>query len=597
MAETTAQGIPAPTTVQKKKVLLELYSGVNCQYCPTGDRIAEQLTESNPGNVIILDIQTGIYAEPNAGQPDYRTPFGDGLENLIDLTGYPAGTINRHVFPGWGQQPNGLAMAPTYWNNAVAQILAQDAAANLGVEAELDVQTKLLTVNVEVYYTGNPPTTSNRLNVAILQDNIIGPQIIGSTVTPDPDLVLPNGLYIHNNMLRHLMTGQFGTVISPAVAGSRIPKTYAYQIPANDSIYKVPAVLGDLEVVVFVTENTKEVINVERVKPTLTNFLHALDAKTVEAGIASTPVCGEYINTPTIKFMNNGSQTLTSLLIDYTINGSIHKSYQWAGSLPPLSEQQITLDPIRYYPLETVNTLTVTIRLPNGGTDQNTSNDTAAYEFASAPDASSTVNMTLQLDYWGSEVKWRLVNSADEVLYSGGPYSDVPNPNTNPPLPAPITQTFSLLPGHCYKFVAIDSFGDGILGNNTGFTLIDDEGLVIVSRFASYGYEGSVSFGVDAPKVDSSDVFTSVAGAEVSERIHIYPNPALGNISIQLPSIEFSDWHIYLANALGQTIRTIDKERGTRQVQMDVAGLSPGIYFVNVITGEKRYAKKLLIAF
>ena len=36
--------------------------------------------------------------------------------------------------------------------------------------------TNTLTVNVEIYYTGSQTVTSNKLNVAVLQNNIEGPQ-------------------------------------------------------------------------------------------------------------------------------------------------------------------------------------------------------------------------------------------------------------------------------------------------------------------------------------------------------------------------------------------------------------------------------------
>ncbi len=591
-ANASAQGIPAPTTIKKKKVLLELYSGIHCQFCPTGDRVAKELAEANPGKVIIFDIQAGIYAAPYPGEPDYRTPFGDGLEALIDLTGYPAGVVNRHIFAGWGQAPNGLAMPTNRFAAAASQIMSQDASANIGVEAEIDVQTRLLTVNVQVYYTGNPSTTTNKLSVAILQDNLIGPQIIGSGVTPDPDLVLPNGLYNHSHMLRHLLTTTFGQNISPAIAGSTIDKTYSYLI--RDSIYEIPAVLGDLKIVVFLAENTKEIINAEVVKPVFTNFQYTLDTKAVDAGISEEPVCGGYSSTPFVKFMNNGSQTVTSLAVDYTINGSINKTYQWTGNVAPFSEAQIDLTPINYYPLET-NTLSVTIKNPNGSADQNSSNDGYDYEFESAPDASNTVIMKLQLDRYGAEVSWKLQNSGGAELYSGGPYANV---SSTSPLPAPIRDTFSLTSADCYELVVIDTFGDGILGTNVGFTLTDNEGLVIVSNYANYEYEGRVSFGVDAPKVDSSDVFTAVGDANALEGIRVYPNPASDVINIILPSENISNLNIHLSNFLGQTVMTLaeNEQQRSGNFQVNTAGLPPGIYFLQFAAGENRHAQKIVIA-
>jgi hypothetical protein len=291
--------------------------------------------------------------------------------------------------------------------------------------------------------------------------------------------------------------------------------------------------------------------------------------------------------------MNNGSQTITTLAVDYTINGSIQKAFQWTGNVAPFSEATIDLEPIKYYPLET-NTLTVTVKNPNGGTDQNSLNDEVDFEFASAADAANTVMMKLQLDRYGAEVLWKLQNSTGTELYSGGPYTNVPSTS---PLPAPIRDTFNLTSGDCYELVVTDTFGDGILGTNVGFTLTDNEGLVIISNYANYAYEGLVSFGVDAPKVDSSDVFTGVGDVNVLEGIHVYPNPVSDVINVIFPSEGIDNLNIQLSNFIGQTVMTLaENEKKSGNFQIKTTGLSRGVYFLKFVSGEKRFAQKIVIA-
>ena len=58
-----------------------------------------------------------------------------------------------------------------HWSNASNQTRNQSSYVNVATTATIDVNTRLLTVFVEAYYTGASPVASNRLNVALLQNN------------------------------------------------------------------------------------------------------------------------------------------------------------------------------------------------------------------------------------------------------------------------------------------------------------------------------------------------------------------------------------------------------------------------------------------
>ena len=96
--------------------------------------------------------------------------------------------------------------------SASSQLLSQPSPVNVGVQATVDIATNVLTVDVEVYYTGTQTITMNRLNVAVVQHNVEGPQTGGQS--NNPGAMLSNGNYNHNHMLSHLLTGQWGEYIS-----------------------------------------------------------------------------------------------------------------------------------------------------------------------------------------------------------------------------------------------------------------------------------------------------------------------------------------------------------------------------------------------
>ena len=86
--------------------------------------------------------------------------------------------------------------------------------------------------------------------------------IVGSSVVRD-------SAYIHNDMLRHYVTGQWGDEITSATtAGSVVRATYNYTIPdkfVNDPVNnrrgEGDAIINDLKVVVFVSRDRVNILN------------------------------------------------------------------------------------------------------------------------------------------------------------------------------------------------------------------------------------------------------------------------------------------------------------------------------------------------
>jgi hypothetical protein len=235
------------TEPMPRNAVLEEFTGIYCQYCPDGHAIAADLLENNPGRMVVLGVHQGSFANPNGDDPDYRTDFGDALANQADVGGYPAGTVNRHEFDGM-QQNGGTAMSRGSWGPATDLILQQMSPVNVGIQTSYEEATRELTVDVELYYTGDAVEASNFITVAITQNHVFGPQTGGGA----------GDNYEHMHMLRHFVTGQWGDEVSPTTAGTLIERTYTYTLP--DAIREVELIPEDCEVAVFVTETTQEII-------------------------------------------------------------------------------------------------------------------------------------------------------------------------------------------------------------------------------------------------------------------------------------------------------------------------------------------------
>jgi len=274
--------IPVSTVAQKKRVLLEEFTGMHCGYCPQGHYQAHQLLTNHPGKVDVIAVHN---YNPLAGpytpsEIDMETTMGYNLLvqafDAYYASGLPIGTINRHKFSSINPYGIGLNPDPD-WETAANTILAQDAYVNVGVAANFNPNDRKLTINVEMYYTGNT-SNANNLHVFIVQDSIVGPQTdYSSGHSANPLGWVPGSNYTqynHLHVLRDFVTGQWGEVITEAkTAGTLLTRQYTYTLPVNWPLYvdsdpqavksntPIPVVVKNLKIVAFVAEGKKEVIN------------------------------------------------------------------------------------------------------------------------------------------------------------------------------------------------------------------------------------------------------------------------------------------------------------------------------------------------
>ncbi len=535
------------TSPEDRKVVLEEFTGIHCVYCPQGHVIAQGIKDANPDTVFLINIHTGSYANPSSGEPDFRTPFGSAIASQSGLVGYPAGTVNRQNFPGMEQGASGTtAMSRGSWVNASNQTLADGSYVNVGVEATVDVQTNEMIIHVEGFYTGDSPEGTNMLNIALLQNNTTGPQTGGGM----------GDQYVHQHRLVDMITGQWGVSIPTTTTDTFVDETFTHTVPADYNGVLVE--LADLEVVAFITETQQLVSSGSGCYPTFTGITLVNDAnlRYIEDEAAS---CSGIV-TPKVNVQNTGQNPITSLDITYSINSGTEMVYNWTGNLTSLQNETIELPELSY---STQSSNTIAVSIPND--DENTNNN-ASISFDQALDATSTIDMELNTDNYGSEVRWNVTDFEGIVLYNGGPYG---NNQT-------INETFNL-PESCYTFNLIDTYGDG----GGAVTLTDSDGIEVFYTNGAYGSGESKNF--------STDGFIVLGlGDSALEAVSIYPNPATSVLNIQ--NVENSTIEVY--NILGQTIYS--KTNISLNEQVNVSHLTKGTYFVKITNGDAVKTSKFI---
>lgn len=540
------------TTPENRKAILEEFTGINCVFCPQGHAIANAIKANNPDNFFVINIHQGGFATPGAGQPDFRTPFGNAIVNQSYSGGgfgYPSGTVNRQNFPGREMTaPGTTAMGRNFWTISSNETIAQSSYVNLGVEATIDVNTRELTVHVEAYYTGNSPVGTNKLNVALLQNNTLGPQTGGGM----------GNNYQHMHRLVHMVTGQWGVDINTTTSGSFVDQTFNYTIPADYNGVPVDFFEAEMEVVVFMTETQQNIISGNGAYATYTGLTHSNDASLNDVSDLMDQ-CSDVI-TPVIKIQNTGSNPLTSLTIEYSVNGGGTETYNWTGNLTSLLFETIELPEIQY-DLQANNTLTIS--LPND--DDNTNNE-MTLNFEEAVESHYELDLTVQTDGWGSEVRWNIKNAEGQTIYQGGPYGN------NQTINVDITLT-----DDCYTFNLIDTYGDG----GGPVSLTDTNGLVIYSTSGNYGSGESENFSVTGNPLGINENNEMV--------VMMYPNPSEGIVNIQTKN----NLDISIFDITGKLVfNAHDISNGN---QLDLSALKTGLYMVKLNDGSNESTQKLII--
>lgn len=542
------------TAPQNKKVILEEFTGINCVFCPQGHQIANTISNNNPGNVFIINIHSGGFANPSPGQPDFRTPFGTALDNQSSLQGYPAATVNRTVFSGLGQTTGGTAMNRNNWTNASNAILGQSSYVNVGVEAEINVTTRQLVVTVEAYYTGNSPQSTNKMNIALLQNNTFGPQVGGNM----------GDNYPHMHRLVHMLTGQWGVNITSTTQGSFYENTFTYTIPEQYNNIPVDLFIAEMEVVAFVAEGNQTIVSgngyVADLVGLQNNDLAISDFDEFEEA------CG--LISPKITIQNRGNSDTSSIDVTYSFNNEEEVTYNWTGNLESLEKVEINLPEVSYNILTTNNILEISL-----DDDDDNDNNTVSHSYnLAAIHETNELELTIKLDQYPEETTWNITNSAGEIVHSGGPYPGQVNQT--------VTQTLTLSNNDCYEFTIFDQFGDGICCQyGQGFyELKTDEGTMIVN---------GGQFGSSETKMFSNFNTLSSEGFEFLD-FNFYPNPSNGTINF----VTEEKFDISIFNIQGKKVFEMKNLGQNSQINLNQPS---GIYIANITSGNKKTTKKLII--
>ncbi len=572
--------LPVSQTATNKSFVLEELTGIHCQYCPDGHKIANQIKAANPTRVVLVNIHSGGYAAPSAGEPDFRTANGTALDAFFNPSGYPAGSAQRRDSDSDGK----IAIGRGSWTSIANTVLAETSPLNMAMEATIDASTRVVTINVQMFYT-TPYAggTTHKLNIGILQNNVESAQ---SGSSYNPSAILPNGNYLHQHIFRGFVNanGNAGVAIDASTVGV-ITETVTYTLPA--SINGVPLEIGDLEFFAFVgpgmnTASTSAIITGTEVVPTYTNVPPA--TASLNSILGTYNVCSGQTISPVVKVTNTG-EAITSLDFSSSINGGTPTVYNWTGNIPDFGSAEITLPAMAFTPIGT-NNLQVTITAVNGGTGNvgSTAVQTKPITIGTlAINNNVTVKMTT--DRYGSEITWKIFNSTGTQVGAGGPYTDAAASGAFPQADV----VLNLPNNDCYKAVVYDSYGDGFdSGYGNGNFDVTSLGNIVMNVATFNTSEAS-----DVAKMQATAGLNDLAN-EIG--LSIYPNPASTLLNVEF-NANNSDYSIEVLDLTGRSLslNTYSKLNGNQNIKLSVADLNTGNYIIKITTNGVSSIQKFVV--
>ena len=468
------------TEPANRNVILEEFTGRGCGYCTDGHRIANELMAANPDRLWAINIHAGGYAQTS--YPNMITQDGNTIHGGFQISGYPTGVVNRTTAAGQSRSA---------WAGIASQQLNQVSECNVAGMAIVNPQTRLATITVEVYYTGNSTVDQNFLTVAMLQDSILGSQADYGNYNPTQWL---NGQYVHMHILRDVISeSAWGDPISPTTQGTLITRTYEYEIPeVIGSPNGVDVDIDNIFFLAWVSERQQG----NAYRPILTgchlDMVQGSD-EPIYPMIRSVSQVGGATCTHTkivdVNVQNGGTDVLTSLTINAEVEGETY-TINWEGNLAQYEIEKLEIPVEVSFGTHPIN---VEITEANGqpySTQVTSSVNCLEWQSVEIEGEEEELKLELMQDKFGNHITWEFTTPDGTVLASGGPYTMLAS-GTGTQLHI---EHATVPANECVKFTIYDQMENGICCSfGHGYYIVkDSQGNVLL------GDEDDGEFGAEA---------------------------------------------------------------------------------------------------
>ncbi len=527
--------------VEREMVILEIVTGTWCQYCPGAAMGADDLIE-NGHDVAVVEYHGG---------DDYQNSYSVSRINYYGVTGYPTSKFDGILTVSGGSSTQSLysSYLPKY--NQRKAVLSSFTVAVEGTNTGLEEYNVNVTIEKVAAYTGN-----NLVLHAVLTESHIEEFWQGL-----PEL---------NFVERLMIPNQFGTTLDFSQSN-----TQEISLQFNkDSDWNYE----HCELVLFIQNTTsKEILQGKKVNISEFGTTNQYDASITKISMLPEAICDGLLE-PEVTIRNTGSDDLTNVDIEYNVNNGGNEIFAWTGNLAYLETATFTLPQIDFS-VELSNVLTVTTSNPNGNVDQYPDNDTQTALIPEAEETPAEVKLFLRTDVNPEETTWEILDNNNEIVYSGGPYSQSSQV---------IQEVFNLNSSECYKFNLYDAGGDGL--TTPGMAVLYYGTNTYIAQWMGFESYKSIQF-----KTESG---VGIENLIDTECLNIFPNPFNESTEVNFVLSKEQDVSLGVFNIIGELVYKIDEgklEAGNHKIKIDRENLISGVYFLRISIGEKVVTRKISI--
>lgn len=220
-----------------RNVLIEDFTGHKCVNCPLSTANMEQLIATNPARIFGVAIHSsanglGAFQEVDAEYPeelfcDQGLEIGNFFGTIpgSSFIGNPAFCVNRVKANDQYTSNAGSAIS-----NKTTTCLASALKVNIQAVSNYFSTTRGLFLHTEVDKVDQTLTSELGLVVYVIEDSLIGPQIVPTSMDPDGK----DEAYIHREILRGCIDGRaFGRTLGTADLNTngKYYVNYSYRVP------------------------------------------------------------------------------------------------------------------------------------------------------------------------------------------------------------------------------------------------------------------------------------------------------------------------------------------------------------------------------
>lgn len=469
--------------VDREVVVFEIFTGVNCPYCPAAANGAYDMLDNG------LDVAVAAYHTPSFSIPQFYTNETTARASFYGVSSYPTTKVDGVLTQtgGGGAGQSNYAAYLSRYNQRIG--IPSDFTMDMEWESVTDDDYE---VTVTIEKVGSGSYNDLRLIVCLTESNIdyswMGMDEL-SFVTRD---MIPN----QNGTSLDFSGGNVLEFNMPFTIGSNIER-------------------NNCELIAFVQDFSGKEVHQGTVK-TMRTPDFVLDAELFSVANIPDQMCSGVLE-PEIEIRNMGAEVLTTLNINFDVNGELVETYEWSGNLEFFDSEMVEV-PEFTFAADDENEIMVYLSDPNGGTDENPDNDSQTFEAELPEVCEDYLVLIMKTDDNPDETTWECIDASGNVVKTGGPYTQ-PNQFTK-------DTVFYETPG-CHQFIMYDSGGDGL---TTYYTLRSnvEGGITTIFSGGAFGYKEHTHFTVAAEGVAAA--FTADANEGCEELTVNFEDISAGNV-------------------------------------------------------------------